>query len=141
MKILRLSKFWIGFLIISAGIFSAGNAFGAAPSPSSFKPDMPFEQAINILRNSASPHLNIAVLWKDLERNAGISKNTPIGIDGVSKVPLRTHLKLLLSALSAGSEAKLGYVIDEGVIIIATEKSLPGRLQTRIYYIADLVAR
>ena len=108
--------------------------------PSSFTPDMSFDEAINILRNSTVPKLNIAVLWKDLEENADIYRDTPIGIDGVSKVPLRTHLKLLLMSVSAGGTEKLGYVIDDGVIIIATQSSLPKKMKTRVYDITDLVS-
>lgn len=112
-----------------------------APGPSSFKANMPLSEAINILRNSTSPPLNIVVLWRDLERNADIYKDTPIGIDGVSGVPLRTHLKLLLLSLSSNSPEKLGYVIESGVVIIATQNSLLRRLRPRVYYIADLVFR
>ena len=108
--------------------------------PSSFTPDMSFNEAINILRNSTVPKLNIAVLWKDLEENADIYRDTPIGINGVSKVPLRTHLKLLLMSISAGGTEKLGYVIDDGVIIIATQGSLPKKMKTRVYDITDLVS-
>jgi len=108
--------------------------------PSSFTPDMSFNEAINILRNSTVPKLNIAVLWKDLEENADIYRDTPIGIDGVSKVPLRTHLKLLLMSISAGSTEKLGYVVDDGVIIIATQGSLPKKMIARVYDITDLVS-
>jgi hypothetical protein len=108
--------------------------------PSSFTPDMTFEEAINILRNSTVPKLNIAVLWRDLEQNADIYRDTPIGIKGVSKVPLRTHLKLLLMAVSAGSAEKLGYVVEDGVIIIATQGSLPKKMKTRVYDITDLVS-
>ncbi len=108
--------------------------------PSSFTPDMTFEEAINILRNSTIPKLNIAVLWKDLEENADIYRDTPIGINGVSKVPLRTHLKLLLMSVSAGSAEKLGYVVEDGVIIIATQGSLPKKMKTRVYDITDLVS-
>ncbi len=108
--------------------------------PSSFTPDMSFNEAINILRNSTVPKLNIAVLWKDLEENADIYRDTPIGIDGVSRVPLRTHLKLLLMSISAGSTEKLGYVVEDGVIIIATQGSLPKKMIARVYDITDLVS-
>ena len=43
----------------------------AAPSPSSFRPDMPFAEAVDILRNSVKPPLNIAVLWKDFRLAQG----------------------------------------------------------------------
>ncbi|MHC4242111.1 MAG: hypothetical protein ACYS3N_04110 [Planctomycetota bacterium] len=109
-------------------------------NPSSFKPDMPFSEAIDILRNSTIPKLNIAVLWKDLQENADIYRETPIGMDGLSGVPLRTHLKILLMSVSGGGVEKLGYVVDQGVIIIATRSSLPRKLVTRIYDITDLVS-
>jgi len=109
-------------------------------NPSSFRPDMPFGEAIDILRNSTVPRLNIVVLWKDLEENADIFRETSIGTDGLTRVPLRTHLKILLMSVSGGGVEKLGYVVDEGVIIIATRSSLPRKLVTRIYNITDLVS-
>ncbi len=76
-------------------------------NPSTFTPNMSFSEAIDILRNSTIPPLNIVVLWKDLEGNADIYRDTTIGMDGVSKVPLRTHLKLLLMSVSGGGVEKL----------------------------------
>lgn len=110
-----------------------------AVSPSSFTPDMPFSEAINILRNTTIPPLNIVVFWKHLEA-ADIYHDTPIGIDGVSGVSLRTHLKLLLTSLSADASEELGYVINGGVIVISTQSSLPTKFKTRIYDIRDLVS-
>ena len=110
------------------------------PGPSSFRPDMSFEQAINILRRSTKPPLNIAVLWKDLEENADIYRDTPIGIEGLSKVSIRMHLKFLLMGVSGGSPVKLGYIVDDGVIIIATRDSLPVKMTARVYDVTDLVA-
>jgi len=110
----------------------------ATSGPSTFTPNMSFSEAIDILRNSTVPPLNIAVLWKDLEQNADIYRDTPIGMDGVSKVPLRTHLKLLLMSVSAGSVQNLGYVVEDGVIIIATQGSLHKKMIARVYDITDL---
>lgn len=112
----------------------------AAPGPSSFRPDMTFADAINILRYSTSPPLNIAVIWRDLEENADIYRDTPIGIEGLSGISLRMHLKLLLMGVSAGSPTEIGYTVDDGVIIIATKESLPVRMKARIYDVTDLVA-
>ncbi len=109
--------------------------------PASFTPQMPFSEAIEILRNSTIPRLNIAVLWKDLEENADIYPETPIGIDGVSGVPLSRHLKSLLAGVSGGSTEELGYVVDDGVIVVATLESLPEKMVTRVYDITDLVGQ
>lgn len=108
--------------------------------PSTFTPNTPFGEAIDILRHSTDPPLPIVVLWRDLSENADIDRTTPIGMDGVSGIPLRQHLELLLRSVSAGSAGKLGYVVNKGVITIATQESLPGKRQTRVYHIADLVS-
>ena len=107
--------------------------------PSTFTPDMPFSEAINILRNSTSPGLNIVVLWKDLEENADIYPDTPIGIDGVTGVSLNRHLRSLVDGVSGGAPERLGYVVEDGVIVISTLGSLPRKLVTRVYDITDLV--
>ena len=41
-------------------------------NPATFTPEMPFGEAIQILRNSTRPPLNIIVLWKEIGDNAGI---------------------------------------------------------------------
>jgi hypothetical protein len=109
-------------------------------SPLSFRPDMPLREAIEILRNSTDPPLNIVVLWKDLEDNADITGDTPIGINGASGVSLKTNLNLLLWSLSSTGLAELGYTIDGSIIIIATKDSLPKKMTTVTYNISDLVA-
>ncbi len=99
-----------------------------------------FEEAIGILRNSVEPPLNIVVLWRDLEENAGIDRTMPINIDGVSGIRLGTVLKLLLESVSGGL-SELGYVVEHGVIIIATKESLPRKLETRVYDVSYLLGR
>ena len=98
-----------------------------------------FDQAIEILRHSAKPSLNIIVLWRDLRENALIELDTPIFMQGVSGIQLSKGLELLLRAVSSRS-SELGYVIDGGVIVIATKDSLPVRMVARIYDIRDLTA-
>ncbi|MFQ6035179.1 MAG: hypothetical protein ACE5NM_04945 [Sedimentisphaerales bacterium] len=99
----------------------------------------PFGQAIEILRNSTEPALNIVVLWRDLSENAFVEQDTPISMEGVSAIRLRTGLELLLRAVSS-SPGDLGYVVQDGVIIVATKESLPRKMVTRIYDIRDLTA-
>jgi hypothetical protein len=112
----------------------------ATSGPSSFTPEMAFSDAINILRHATRPPLNIAVLWKDLEENADIYRDTPIGIEGLSKASVRMHLKSLLMGVAGGNPVKLGYVVEDGVIIIATRDSLPVKMKARVYDVTDLVA-
>jgi hypothetical protein len=80
-------------------------------------------------------------LWKDLEENADIYPDTPIGIDGVSGVSLNRHLRSLVDGVSGGAQERLGYVVDDGVVVISTLGSLPKRMVTRVYDITDLVGQ
>jgi hypothetical protein len=110
-------------------------------SPAAFTPQTPFSEAIDILRNSTTPPLPIIVLWRQLADGAGVYRETPIGIDGVAGLRAGQWLDLLMASLSAGASAKLGYVVDKGVITISTMDTLPASKPiTRVYDISDLVA-
>ena len=112
----------------------------AGRSTAAFTRQTPFSEAIDILRHSTTPPLGIVVLWKPLN-SAGIYENTPIGIDGMGKLRVSQVLNLLTLSLSAGASAKVGYAVDNGVIIISTRDTLtPPKPVTRIYDISDLVA-
>ncbi|OHB60387.1 MAG: hypothetical protein A2167_07190 [Planctomycetes bacterium RBG_13_46_10] len=106
---------------------------------SALKFHTPFSQAIEILRNSTSPPLNIVVIWRDLSENAAVQRDTQIYMEGLSGISLSAGLELLLRAVSSSPE-ELGYIVEHGVIIIATRNSLPVRRVTRVYDISDLVA-
>jgi hypothetical protein len=108
--------------------------------PASFTPEMPFSKAIDILRRSTRPPLNIVVLWKEIGDNAGVYRETPIGIEGLPGLRVGQYLDLLLLSVSAGASAKLGYTVEKGVVVIATTDALPIKRVTRVYDISDLVA-
>jgi hypothetical protein len=106
----------------------------------SFTPSMPFSEAIDILRNATTPPVNIVVLWRDLE-NAGVYRDTPIGIDGVPGLKVGQCLDLLTASLSAGASVKIGYVVRNGAVVVATVDGLPApQKMARVYDISDLVA-
>ncbi len=112
----------------------------ARTNPASFTPEMPFGEAIQILRNSMRPPLNIIVLWREIGDNAGIYRDTPIGIDGLEGLRIGQYLDMLLLSLSAGASARLGYRVEKGVIVIGTTDKLPVQRETRVYDVSDLVA-
>ncbi len=110
-------------------------------NPATFTQDMTFGRAIDILRHCVNPPINIVVLWRDVEEKAGITRETPIGLDGVSGLRIRQYLDLLLRSVSAGSSAELGFCLDGGVVLVATKDSLPKpKYVTRVYDVSDLVA-
>jgi hypothetical protein len=112
----------------------------ASRSPAVFTRLTPLSEAIDILRHSTTPPLSIVVLWKPLN-STGVYPNTPIGIDGMAKLRVGQVLNLLTLSLSAGASAKIGYMVDNGVIIISTIDTLAASQPvTRVYDISDLVA-
>jgi hypothetical protein len=98
-----------------------------------------FGDAIEILRKSTKPALNIVVLWRDLSENTYIERDTPIRLEGVRGISAGFALELLLRAVSSRS-GELGYVVQGGVIIIASKESLPVKKEVRVYNISDLAA-
>ncbi len=108
-------------------------------SPSSLRPEIPLREALDILSRSTNPPLNIVVKWKELDESADITPDTPIGMNGLTKVSLKTHLNVLLMTLSTET-AQLGFVVEGNVIIIGIKETLPKKLVTRTYDIADIVA-
>ena len=85
-------------------------------------PEMPFSEAIETLKNAVEPPLPIIVLWKELFDKCEIEPTTPIDMDGLPTVRLKTALKTLLHAVGGGF-ADLSYQIDEDVIIIREGES------------------
>ncbi|MBL7153097.1 MAG: PmoA family protein [Phycisphaerae bacterium] len=96
-----------------------------------------FGQAIDDVKNSVDPPLRLIVLWRDLYENAAIDQQTEIAMDGISGVPLGVALKSLLMAVT-GNPGQLGYVVDGGVITVATKDSLREKWRTRVYDVGDL---
>jgi general secretion pathway protein D len=106
----------------------------------SFSPEMQLREAINLIKNSVSPPINIVVNWGDLYNNANIDQTTPINMDPQTNVALHTALDLLLQSVSAGV-ARLGYDVRDGVVRVATQQSLPSRMTVKVYDVTILVGR
>ena len=107
---------------------------------SQLTPETPFGEAIEMLKNSVAPPLRIFVNWRDLSDNADIDQTTPIHMDPISAIPLRKALGLLLEAVSGGF-ANINFVVEGGVITIATAASLPSERETLVYDVTDLLGR
>jgi type II secretory pathway component GspD/PulD (secretin) len=105
-----------------------------------FTPEMPLSEAIEVLKNSVTPPLRIFVNWRDLYDNADVDQTTPIHMDPISAIPLRKALVLLLEAVSGGF-ANINFVVEGGVITIATAESLPSEMETLVYDITDLIGQ
>jgi hypothetical protein len=86
-------------------------------------PDTTFAEALDILKHSVEPPLQINVYWTNLNESAAIGQTDPINMDGLRNVRLANALQALLDNVS-GEYADLGYKVDDGIIKIATKEKL-----------------
>jgi hypothetical protein len=84
---------------------------------------VPLENAIDILRKSVDPPLNIVVLWKDVETNLFVQPSSPTNFEGSPRTKLGTALDLLVKGLYDGS-AKPMWKIKDDTIVIGTAATL-----------------
>jgi Flp pilus assembly secretin CpaC/tetratricopeptide (TPR) repeat protein len=108
---------------------------------SNLTPTMSFTDVLNELKNSVDPPLQIQPNWKDLLENADVVPTTPANMESLPSVKLRKALEVLLAGVSTADISEVGYIVDEGIIVIATTDSLPLNLVTRVYDITDLVGQ
>jgi len=108
---------------------------------SALTPTMLLSAAMDEIKNAVDPPLTMVVLWRDLYDNAEVEPTTEINMDGLSAVRLGTGLDNLLKAVTGGLGEEIGYIVDNGVITIATTLSLPSKLETRVYDITDLAGQ
>ena len=104
--------------------------------------DTPFNEAVEVMKRAVDPPLKIVVIWRDLYENADVEPTRAINMDGLSAVRLGTALENLLKAVAggvSGTLSDLGYVVEKGIITVATLDSLPSKMETRVYDITDLV--
>jgi hypothetical protein len=100
-----------------------------------------FEDAIEILRNSTDPPLQIVVMWRDLRDNADVYRHTPVGIDGISGIKVGTALNLMLRSVSTQSFSDVNYVVKEGIIIIGTDATIgKKKMVPRVYDVSHLTS-
>ena len=101
-------------------------------------PATSFSEAINQLKAVVTPPLQIQPNWKDLLDLGEVEPTTPSGMDPLTGVKLRKALDLLVAGVSTDI-APLNWIVDEGVIRIATATTLPDKMVPRVYDITDLV--
>ena len=104
---------------------------------SSLEASTSFADVLDLLKNSVAPPLQIQPNWRDLLENAEIEPTTPAGMDPLTGIKLRKALEILLDGVSSDF-AEVSYIVDEGVILIATPDSLPNNMVPGVYDIPAL---
>jgi hypothetical protein len=90
---------------------------------SALQPQTPLAQAVEVLRKSVNPPLNIVVLWRDMLANAHVEPASPINLEGSETTRLATALDLLVKGLSA-RDARPMWKIQDDTIVIGTAVTL-----------------
>jgi hypothetical protein len=100
--------------------------------------DTPLDEALDILTGAVEPHLPLIVLWSDLQANAMIDKDTPIGIDVPDRLTVRQVLDSILRSMGSVG-IKLVLVTEGNVLTLGTEQTLLKDRKTEAYSIEDLL--
>ncbi len=93
-----------------------------------------FGDALDFLRDVSK--VNLRVRWLALQ-DAGIDENTEVRAVKLTDVPVRKALEVVLDDIS--SEGLIGYIIDDGTVLVSTRDELSRRTEVCIYDVSDLV--
>ncbi len=87
---------------------------------------MPLNDAVQLLKKSVVPSLNIVVLWNSLSAPySPVEPTTPINMEGMTQVRLRTALDILVKGLpNRAGRAGPAWRIKDNVIVIGTALAL-----------------
>ncbi|MEJ5259457.1 MAG: hypothetical protein WHS88_04620, partial [Anaerohalosphaeraceae bacterium] len=105
-----------------------------------------FQEALEILRTAVDPPLRITPIWANLVDTAFVQRETILNIPGASLhgITLKMALELVINAINASAISEIGYMIKEGVIIIATLEYLDTNVSNRyfhkVYDISELLS-
>jgi len=124
---------------VRRGTISIAGLLDTTIDCSMLQDDTPLSEALTLLAESVEPRLPLLILWNDLQVNAFIEKETPIGVDGLDRIKLRHAMDIILRSVSAGG-SRLVLVTEGGIIKLGTEQTLLSKKITRVYSLEDLVA-
>jgi hypothetical protein len=124
---------------VRRGTVTLGDLMDTPVDCSMLRDDTPLSEALSVLSESVQPRLPLLVLWKDLQVNAMLEKETPIGVSGFGQMKLRQALDTVIRSVSAGGP-RLVLVSEGGIITLGTEQTLLRNKVTRVYAAEDLLA-
>jgi hypothetical protein len=105
---------------------------------SGLSPEMTIAETLASMAHSVEPPLQIQVNWRDLVDKADITPETPAEIEPLNGIKLGKALNILLTGIS-NKLANIEYVVQGGVIVVATEDKLPDNFVTIVYDISNLI--
>jgi hypothetical protein len=99
--------------------------------------EMPLKPVLDFFRDVSG--VNFHVNWRSLEAS-GISQKTPVTLKA-SNISVGRALDLVLDQINVGRDqlGRVYWVVDKGVVEIATGEVLNRKLITRVYDVSDLL--
>lgn len=95
------------------------------------------QEALEVIRLAFEPPLPLAIVWNDLQQNLFIDSETPIGVDGLTKIPLKLALELILSSVSAGTGRPV-VLHGDTVLLIVSPEFAARQMKTQVYDVHEL---
>lgn len=106
---------------------------------SKLSPYMTIKEVFEIMSHSVEPALQFQPNWKDLADNADILPTTPCEMDSLKSIKIGKAIEILMTNLSSGL-ATIDYIVQGGVVVIATRDKLPNNLETTVYDVSGLIS-
>ena len=97
--------------------------------------EQPLEQVVEFISDLKS--INMSVDWDNLSQN-GIDRDKPVSLK-LQDISLRTALTEILT--QAGGDVRLGYLVGDGVLRVATREKLDRDKFINVYDIRDLLVK
>ncbi|MCE5187124.1 MAG: hypothetical protein LLF76_13465 [Planctomycetaceae bacterium] len=105
---------------------------------SSLTSETPLYEALKLISDSLGPHLPMVVFWSDVQNNAFVEKDSPIGVEGFGVISAAQALDSVLYSVS-GYGVPLKFTIKDGILKVGTVRTLSQRT-TEVYSVLDLVS-
>lgn len=105
-------------------------------------PETTVQEALTMVADAVEPRLPLLILWNDLERNAFVERDMPIGIEGFGRIRLDRALDLILRAAqaAAGSDTALTLTPEGGILTLATRHAGLDKPRSAVYSVGDIFA-
>ncbi len=106
---------------------------------SRLSPDMTIEKALDIMSKSVEPPLQFQPDWRDLADNVDVLPTTACEMNPLKSIKLGKALDILTTHISS-ELAGIDYIVQGGVVVIATRDKLPNNLETMVYDVSGLIS-
>lgn len=97
------------------------------------------KEALELIRLSVDPPLPLVIVWNDLRQQLFLDPETPIRIDGFTKIPLKLAIELILSSVSAGPSRPV-LLQEDRLLLVVSSQFAARRMRPAVFDISVLAA-